>query len=162
MGLKDFYTSLENKKIDNPIFLRRSLRRLKRLQRIHARRIKKATKVYEYQEVEELRIPILTKSGSHKYTLKLSKNSKKSLKHLTKYYYKVSNQRNDFLHKESRKLINKHKFNCYAVEDLKLQNMQKNRKLSRAISDASWYSFLTKLEYKSKWKTSDQSKHFLS
>jgi putative transposase len=91
-------------------------------------------------------------NGIRYYTLKLSKNSKKSLKHLTKYHYKVTNQRNDFLHKESRKLINNHKFNCYAVEDLKIQNMQKNRKLSRAISDVSWCSFLTKLEYKSKWE----------
>jgi putative transposase len=149
MGLKDFYTSSENKKIDNPIFLRRSLRRLKRIQRLHARRVKLAIK--EFQFDKENNLPILTKSGSHKFTLKPSKNSRKSLVRLTKYHYKVSNQRKDFLHKESKKLIDITNFNCYAVEDLKIQNMQKNKKLSRAISDVSWYSFLIKLEYKSKW-----------
>jgi putative transposase len=71
LGLKEFLITSEKQKVNNPIFLRRSLRRLKRLQRIHVRRIKKATKVFEYQEVEELRIPILTKSGSHKYYIQI-------------------------------------------------------------------------------------------
>ncbi|MGL4757748.1 MAG: RNA-guided endonuclease TnpB family protein [Patescibacteria group bacterium] len=150
LGLKEFLITSSSEKVDNPIFLRRSFRRLKRLQRTHARRNKKAVKVFEFQD--ETMDPILTKSGNHKYTLKLSKNSKKSQIRLTKYHYKVSCQRNDFLHKESRKLVNNHYFNCFAVEDLMIQNMQKNRKLSRAISDVSWYSFQTKLEYKAKWE----------
>ncbi|MGL4759055.1 MAG: RNA-guided endonuclease TnpB family protein [Patescibacteria group bacterium] len=158
LGLKEFLITSNGEKVDNPIFLRRSLRRLKRLQRIHARRNKKAVKVFEYtidtdyHTNKENKVPILTKSGNHKYTLKLSKNSRKSQIRLTKYHYKVSCQRNDFLHKESRKLVNNNSFNCFAVEDLMIQNMQKNRKLSRAISDVSWYSFQTKLEYKTKWE----------
>ncbi|MGL4757840.1 MAG: RNA-guided endonuclease TnpB family protein, partial [Patescibacteria group bacterium] len=154
LGLKEFLITSNGEKVDNPIFLRRSLRRLKRLQRIHARRNKKAVKVFEFQynNQNQTKTPILTKSGSHKYALKLSKNSRKSQIRLTNYHYKVSCQRKDFLHKESRKLVNNHSFNCYAVEDLMIQNMQKNRKLSRAISDVSWYSFQTKLEYKTKWE----------
>ncbi|MGL4759094.1 MAG: RNA-guided endonuclease TnpB family protein, partial [Patescibacteria group bacterium] len=151
---KEFLITSNGEKVYNPIFLRRSLRRLKRLQRIHARRNKKAVKVFEFQydNQNQSKTPILTKSGNHKYTLKLSKNSRKSQIRLTNYHYKVACQRNDFLHKESRKLVNNHSFNCFAVEDLMIQNMQKNRKLSRAISDVSWFSFQTKLEYKTKWE----------
>jgi len=43
------------------------------------------------------------------------------------------------------------------VETLKSANMMKNRKWAKHIADASWYSFVVKLEYKLK----EQGKHLV-
>lgn len=61
----------------------------------------------------------------------------------------VVNQRNDFLQKASTALINENQVIC--VEDLRVSNMLKNHKLSRAISSVSWRKFVTMLEYKAEW-----------
>ena len=52
---------------------------------------------------------------------------------------KVKDSRTDFLHKLTTKLVRENQ--AIAIEDLAVGNMVKNRKLSRAISDAGWYSF---------------------
>lgn len=59
---------------------------------------------------------------------------------------RVANQRKDFLHKEARKLINR--FGRIAFEDLRVQNMVKNRRLARSISDASWSMFVQFVQHK--------------
>jgi putative transposase len=147
MGLKDFLITSENTKVANPTFLRRSLKRLSRASKKHSKRTILSKKVYEFNLDGT---PVLTKTGKHKYHLTLSKNCKKSQRRLTLLHYKVSCQRKDFLHKQSYTLANSG-FNHFAVETLRVSNMIKNRKLSRAISDVSWTSFLTMLEYKLKW-----------
>jgi putative transposase len=157
MGLKDFLitsdviTNSNNQekyqKVANPTFLRRSLKRLKRMSKRHSKRTNKSKKVYEFNQEGT---PVLTKNGKHKFHLTLTNNCRKSQRRLTLLHYKVSCQRKDFLHKQSYILANS-PFNCFAVETLKVRNMLKNRKLSRAISDVSWSSFLTMLEYKLKW-----------
>jgi putative transposase len=164
MGLKDFLitsdviTNSNNQekyqKVANPTFLRRSLKRLKRMSKRHSKRTVLSKKVYEFNLDGT---PVLTNTGKHKFHLTLSNNCKKSQRRLTLLHYKVSCQRKDFLHKQSYILANSH-FNCFAVETLRVHNMLKNRKLSRAISDVSWSSFLTMLEYKLKWNAKHLTK----
>ena len=86
------------------------------------------------------------------YQRKLSKKQKgsnnrdKQRLKVSKLHKKVKNQRNDYQHKISRELVNK--YNIICLETLKVKNMVKNKRLSKSISDVSWSSFVSKLEYK--------------
>ena len=75
-----------------------------------------------------------------------SKNREKARLKVNKVHKKVKNQRNDYQHKVSRELANN--FKAIFLETLSVKNMVKNGKLSKAIQDVSWSSFITKLEYK--------------
>lgn len=75
-----------------------------------------------------------------------SNNREKQRLKVSKLHKKVRNQRNDYQHKISRELADKFKVIC--LETLKVKNMVKNKKLSKAISDVSWSSFIEKLSYK--------------
>ena len=81
-----------------------------------------------------------------KYSKHKGKRTKQRLAIL---HEKVANQRKDFLHKVSTELIKNHDSIC--IEDLNIKGMLQNHKLAQAITDVSWSSFVTMLEYKAEW-----------
>ena len=75
-----------------------------------------------------------------------SNRRKKRKLRLAKLHAKVKDARTDFLHKLTTRLVAENQ--SLAIEDLNVAGLVKNRKLSRAISDASWSKFKTMLQAK--------------
>lgn len=75
-----------------------------------------------------------------------SKNKEKQRIKVAKIHQKVSNQRNDFLHKLSTSLVKESQFDCFCFEDLSLEGMKK--RWGRKVSDLSYYTFQQIMLYK--------------
>lgn len=78
-----------------------------------------------------------------------SANRAKARQKVAKIHAKISDCRQDNLHKLSRRLINENQVIC--VESLKVKNMIRNPSLSKAIADAGWGEFVRQLAYKAEW-----------
>ena len=75
-----------------------------------------------------------------------STNREKAKTKLSRLHLKISNIRKDFLHKLTTNLVKSYDIIC--LENLNVQGMIKNRKLSRAISDLGFYELKRQLVYK--------------
>jgi putative transposase len=115
VGLLSFATRNDGKEIGNPRWFRKAQKHLRRAQRRVARR--------------------------HKF----SKRWKKAVRIVAKIHRKVFNQRSDFQHKLSRKIVN----NCGIIfgEDLNVKGLSRGL-LAKSVHDAGWAAFFHKLSYK--------------
>ncbi|NER22159.1 MAG: IS200/IS605 family element transposase accessory protein TnpB [Symploca sp. SIO1C2] len=78
-----------------------------------------------------------------------SNNRDKARLKVARIHSLIQDTRTDFLQKLTTRLVQEN--SLIAIEDLGVRNMVKNRKLARAISDASWGEFFRQLEYKCHW-----------
>jgi putative transposase len=75
-----------------------------------------------------------------------AKERRKKGKVVAKVHEKIRNQRKDFCHKESKKIIDQYQYIC--VEDLAIKKMVEKSHFAKSITDASWSQFLQYLTYK--------------
>jgi len=68
-----------------------------------------------------------------------SNRRRKASRQTAKQHLKIARQRKDHAHKIARRYVDQYAF--IGVEDLRVENLLKNRHLARAIADASWSAF---------------------
>jgi len=78
------------------------------------------------------------------------KNRNKQRLKVAKIHEKITNQRNDYLHKLSKELADKYDLIC--TEDLDMKEMSKTLHLGKSVMDNSWGEFTTMLNYKLQWQ----------
>ncbi|MBD2183619.1 IS200/IS605 family element transposase accessory protein TnpB [Planktothrix sp. FACHB-1355] len=79
-----------------------------------------------------------------------SKSREKARKLVAKVHERISNARQDFLHKLSKKIVNDNQ--VVVVENLNVKGMVRNHNLAQAIADVGWGTFINFLDYKLKLK----------
>ena len=75
-----------------------------------------------------------------------SKNRSKQRIKVANLYEKVANQRKDFLHKQSRQIVNA--YDCVCIENLDMKAMSQSLNFGKSVADDGWGMFVTFLKYK--------------
>ena len=119
LGLTRFATTSSGEVIENPRYLKVSLDKLAKEQR----RLWSKVKGSNNRNKQRVRVALAQE--------------------------KIRNQRNDFLHKTSSRLIRENQ--AIALEDLNVEGLKQNRRLARSVSDVGWGEFRRQLEYKAAW-----------
>lgn len=119
LGIKDFATLSNGEKIDNPKWLRSFEKKLAKLNRQLSRKVKG------------------------------SANWDKARVKVARQHEKIANQRRDFQHKLSKRLVDENQ--VITLENLNVKGMVRNRKLAKSISDASWSELVKQVECKGAW-----------
>lgn len=135
LNLSNFLVDSYGNIIDSPRFLKKSEAKLKKEQKKLSRKYESAKKdkrkYYECKNYQDQRLKV------------------------AKLYKHVSNQRRNFHNVLANNLVKNHDY--IFAENLKVINLIKNHKLAKAISDSSWRSFLTILE----WTAIKRNKTFI-
>ena len=119
LGLLDFLTASNGEVVPAPRYLRKAEAKLRRLQRRLSRRQKG------------------------------SKGWQKARLAVARQHEKVAQQRLDFQHKLSYRLVRDNRLLCF--ENLHIKGLLKNKHLAKAISDAGWSEFVRQCQYKGEW-----------
>ena len=75
-----------------------------------------------------------------------SKNRSKQRIKVANLHEKVANQRKDFLHKQSRQIVNA--YDCVCIENLDMRSMSQSLNFGKSVADDGWGMFVTFLKYK--------------
>ena len=118
LGIKTFAVLSDGTEIQNHKYLKRSIKKVKRLQHSLSKKAKG------------------------------SKNREKARLKRARVHERVCNQRNDFLHQVTHRLVANYDTIC--LETLSASNMVKNHHLAQALEDIAINRFNTLLEYKAK------------
>lgn len=116
--------------------------------------------------IKDLAVTESWRSGAHRNAAKYSRELKIAQRRLSRkrkgskrrnharikvarIHEKIANSRADFIHKVSSHIVKSHDF--IGIESLNVKGMLKNRKLSKAVSDAALSELHRQLKYKSEW-----------
>ena len=127
-GIKSFAVTSEGEVFENPHHFVKSQEKLKVLQQSFSRKLK---------------------ISKHVKGQPIGSNAKKVKQEINLLHEKIANQRKDFLHKVSTRLIRENQSVC--VEDLNVKGMMANGKLAKHVQDLGLGMFYSFLSYKAEW-----------